>query len=196
MGQRDEGAGQEFARSGRLMVCFPPPLHHAVQSLSIPCIYLIGALRYMSIHLHPNKENPTCFRVYRKIEGVEYQYYFSFSVGKKNAKKLATEVDAKLDQQVKAMKLRKELPVNKLFDKSGKVRGIRRTKRVRDGRGTSELLIARPPGMAAKEISMNCRSFSEAYDIAVNYILEKTNIESTKEINDLFMKSKKYVLNK
>jgi hypothetical protein len=150
----------------------------------------------MSIHLHPNKQNPTCYRVYRKIDGKEYQYYFSFSVGKRNAKKLAQEVDEKLEQQVQAMKLRKELPVNKLFDNQGHVRGIRRAKRVRDGRNVSELLIARPLGMPAKEISMNCRSFNEAYDIAVNYILEKTNIELTPELNEMFMKSKKYVLAK
>ncbi len=151
---------------------------------------------FMSIHLHPNRENPTCYRVYRKIDGKEYQYYFSFSVGRKNAKKLASEVDAKLDQQVQAMRLRKELPVNKLFDDAGKVRGIRRAKRVRDGRNASELLIARPPGMPAKEISMNCRTFAEAYDMAVQYILDKTNIEPTSELNDMFMKSKRYVLNK
>ncbi len=150
----------------------------------------------MSIHLHPNRENPTCYRVYRKIDGKEYQYYFSFSVGKKQAKKLAAEVDAKLDQQVQAMKLRKELPVNKLFDDAGKVKGIRRAKRVREGRNPSELLIARPPGQPAKEISMNCRSFSEAYDIAVDYILQKTNIEPTSELNEMFLKSKRYVLNK
>lgn len=150
----------------------------------------------MSIHLHPNKTNPTCYRVYRKIEGKEYQYYFSFSVGKLKAKKLAKEVDSKLEQQVQAVKLQKSLPVNQLFDKDGKVKGIRQAKRIRNGSKETQLLIARPPGKPAKEISMNCRSFNEAYQIAVDYIIQKTDIKLSPELSAMFEKSKKKIVKK
>ncbi|ENM5835047.1 hypothetical protein NTH44_003138 [Vibrio metoecus] len=74
--------------------------------------------------LHPNKENPTCWRLQHKSLGV--QEYFPFKkYGSKEAALLALiEREEKLSQRLKAKRLRSEIPYNMIFDKDGDLKGF------------------------------------------------------------------------
>ncbi len=149
----------------------------------------------MTVMLHPNREEPQRFRVWDRELGV--QAYFSFKkYGKEKAEKLANEMQKDIDKRKKARRLQEELGINKLFDVEGKVKGLRRKVRNRDGRKTYEFLsiqvVVAPKTQRTKEISLNCRTFDDAWEMAKKTLLEFHSIQSNFEIQQGFKNAKRH----
>ena len=149
----------------------------------------------MTVMLHPNKKNPERYRVFDRLLGV--QEYFSISkYGAEKAKKLAYERQEELDKKRKMVELKAELGINKLFADDGTVKGLRRIKRVREGRKDAEYLSIQvtvgPNTQKHKEISLMNRSFEEAYLLAQEALLELHNLERTPEITQGFKKARRF----
>lgn len=145
--------------------------------------------------LHPNREEPQRFRVWDRELGV--QAYFSFKkYGKDKAEKMARELQKDLDKRKRARRLQEELGINRLFDSEGRVRGLRRKVRNRDGRKTYEFLsiqvVVAPKTQRTKEISLNCRSFDEAWELVKETLLEFHGLKSNYEIQQGFKKARRF----
>lgn len=148
----------------------------------------------MTVMLHPSKDKPERYRVFDRSLGV--QEYFSIAkLGKEKAKKLAYERQKELDQKRRIAELKAELGINKLFAEDGSVKGLRRVKRVREGRKDAEYLSIQvtvaPNDQRHREISLMNRSFDEAYKMAQDALLELHGIERTPEITIAFKKARR-----
>ena len=148
----------------------------------------------MTVMLHPNKNKPERYRVFDRYLGV--QEYFSISkYGEEKAKELAYERQKELDKKRRMAELKAELGINKLFAEDGSVKGMRRIKRVREGRRDAEYLsiqVTVGPNMQKhKEISLMNRSFDEAYLMAQDALLALHKLERTPEIVQGFKKARR-----
>lgn len=84
--------------------------------------------------LHPNQDNPTCWRL--QIKALRVQEYFPFAkYGNKEAAFLALiKREEVLNKRLKAKKLRSEIPFNMMFDQeTGGLRGTSFTCNTRRG---------------------------------------------------------------
>lgn len=149
----------------------------------------------MTVMLHPNKSNPERYRVFDRYLGI--QEYFSIAkLGPQKAKKLAYERQKEIDEKRKLADLRAELAINKLFDEEGRVKGLRRVKRVREGRKDAEYLsiqvTVKPKVQKHKEISLMNRTFDEGYHLAQALLLDLHGLERTPEIALSFKKARRF----
>ncbi|PIE41654.1 MAG: hypothetical protein CSA49_02370 [Gammaproteobacteria bacterium] len=148
----------------------------------------------MTVMLHPNKKNPERYRVFDRLLGV--QEYFSISkLGPEKARRMAYERQKEIDRKRKMVELKAQLSINKLFLEDGSVKGLRRIKRVREGRKDAEYLsiqVTVSPGVQKhKEISLMNRDFDEAYLLAQNALLELHQIDRTPELSQAFKKARR-----
>ena len=149
----------------------------------------------MTVMLHPNRTCPKRLRVYDKELGI--QEYFSFAqYGEEKAWKLANERQKTIDYRKHVRKLSRELAINKLFDEEGKVIGMRRFRREREGRKPYEYLMVQatvaPGQQKKKEISLAKRDFEVAYKLAQDALMALHGIERTPEITQAFAKAKRH----
>ena len=109
---------------------------------------------------------------------------------------MARELQKDLDKRKRARRLQEELGINRLFDSEGRVRGLRRKVRNRDGRKTYEFLsiqvVVAPKTQRTKEISLNCRSFDEAWELVKETLLEFHGLKSNYEIQQGFKKARRF----
>lgn len=148
----------------------------------------------MTVMLHPNRVSPERLRVYDKELGI--QEYFSFAkYGESKAWELAKERQKTIDYRKKVRQHTRELAVNRIFASDGRVIGLRRVSRKRDGRTPYEYLLVlvtvAPKEQKKREISLANRSFEEAYNLAQEAILEFRGIDRTPEISMKFRSAKK-----
>ena len=139
----------------------------------------------MAILLHPNKVNPERYRVWDRE--TKTQKYFPLT---KAGERDAQEFEEKLRGIKKARSLSRDLAVNKLFDEDGYIRGMRRVYRKRYDRPSYECLAL----YACKrqtELTIGRRDFDETYQLAIQWILEKHQIEETFEIRQKFKAARK-----
>ena len=145
--------------------------------------------------LHPSKSNPERYRVFDRTLGVQ-EYYSISKYGPEKAKKLAFERQKELDKKRKMARLKAELGINRIFAEDGSVKGMRRIKRVREGRKDAEYLSIKvtvsPNNQKHKEISIMNRTFDEAYKIAQDSLLELYGLERTPEITLGFKKARRF----
>ncbi len=106
----------------------------------------------------------------------------------------AQKHDAELTRKAELAKLAHDLALNRLFKKDGRVMGIKRITRKREGRRDADVLIIRAQGKSA-EISIDCRTFTEGYKLAINKLVELHGVELTTELTVMFNKAKAGVLN-
>lgn len=139
----------------------------------------------MAVMLHPNKENPERYRVWDKE--TRTQKYFPLT---KDGKRKAEELELKLLRVKKARSLSRDLAMNKLFDADGRVKGMRRSERVRNGRKYEFLKLYAQT--KTTELTIGQRDFEETYRIACRWLLEKHGIEETFEIRRAFKKARKF----
>lgn len=145
----------------------------------------------MSVKPHP-RTNPTCYQVRRKINGESVQYYFPFTLGKRKAKKLADEKDKELAVE------QEKYAVNRdpLFHPDGKIVGLERTLRQREGRSDSDQFKIRARQPNGKHIyssrSIDANGFDKAFNEAVALICEAKKIEVTPALKRKLNKAKKH----
>ncbi len=149
----------------------------------------------MTVMLHPNKSKPERYRVFDRYLGV--QEYFSISkYGPDKARELAYARQQQIDKKRKMVALKRELGINKLFEEDGTIKGLRRVKRVREGRKDAEYLSIQvtvsPNVQKHKEISLMSRSFDEAYQLAQQHLLDLHGLEKTPEIALAFKKARRF----
>jgi hypothetical protein len=145
----------------------------------------------MTIMLHPNKQNPERLRVWDKE--MKVQAYYALT---KEGRQQAEEHQAKLDAAKHAKALRENLPSLKLFHEDGRVKGLKRVYRERKGRTSYECLSLQatvgPKQQKSTEILLSCRSFDEAYSLAIQWLLDAHKITSTYEIRMKFKQARRY----
>lgn len=149
----------------------------------------------MTVMLHPNKTRPERYRVFDRYLGI--QEYFSISkYGPDKARELAYARQKQIDKKRKMAALKRELGINKLFAEDGTIKGLRRVKRVREGRKDAEYLSIQvtvaPNVQKHKEISLMNRSFDEAYQLAQQHLLELHGLDRTPEITLGFKKARRF----
>lgn len=126
--------------------------------------------------LHPNKIEPKRYRVFDR-ETRTQKYFPLTEEGKKEAEALASRV-----QETKHYKkLQRDLGINKLFTDDGKIAGMDRKFRARKGYKPYEyfsLYACRKQ----TEITIDCRDFDDAYNMAIDWLIKQHSIEPTFEI--------------
>lgn len=138
----------------------------------------------MTVLLHPRKDAPERYRVWDRE--TRTQKYFPLT---KAGKQEAEEFDRSISEIKKARSLSRDLPLNKLFSADGSVKGMRRVRRKKDGK-TSEFLKLYA-NLKTTELSIGRRDFEATYSAACQWILQKHDIEETREIRTAFKKAKK-----
>lgn len=137
--------------------------------------------------LHPSSETPKRYRVQDKILGV--QKYFSL-----NKKVEAHQFLQECLEKRKFRSLRKELPINRIFNEDGSVKGLKRKIRKRSDRPSYECLevqIKTKAGQKKTEITLAHKKFDDAYKQAQNKILSMLDIDRTYEITKMFNATKR-----
>lgn len=141
----------------------------------------------MSVMLHPSKAAPKRFRVQDKILGI--QKYFSLD------KELqANKYWQECLEKRKYRQLRQELPINKIFNENGSIKGLKRSIRNRKDRPSYEcfeIQINTIFGQKKTEIILANKKFEDVYKQVQDKILLMLNIERTYEITKMFNETKR-----
>lgn len=149
----------------------------------------------MTIMYHPTQENPERLRVWDR-ELKEQKYFSIKKLGEKKARKQAEAYQKELDTKKKMRQLKRELPMQKLFNEDGSVKGLFRKSRIRPGRKESHFLsmqiTSETNGRVWKEIALGRRTFEAAYKLATDWLLEQHGIESTLEIRMAFHRARRH----
>lgn len=141
----------------------------------------------MSVMFHPSKAAPQRFRVQDKTLGI--QAYFS----------LDNEVQAnqfwqKCLEKRKYRQLRQALPINKIFNDNGSIKGLKRSIRNRSDRPSYEcfeIQVNTIFGQKKTEITLANKKFEEVYKQVQDKILLMHNIERTYELTKMFNETKR-----
>ena len=141
----------------------------------------------MSVMLHPSKAAPQRFRVQDKILGI--QKYFSLD-NELQANKCWQEC---LEKR-KYHQLRQELPINRLFNEDGSIKGLKRSIRNRKDRPSYEcfeIQVNTIFGQKKTEITLANKKFEDVYRQVQDKILLMLNIERTYELTKMFNATKR-----
>lgn len=148
----------------------------------------------MTILLHPNKLNPERYRVWDKE--LKVQRYFPLT---KAGRVEAEKCNDRVSERKRARRLSRELDMNRLFDDKGCIRGLRRLYRVRPGRKSYECLkvcIRTDKNKSEyRELSLEIRSFDKAFELCMNWLIEKHDISLSRDLKVMFSQAKKYYEN-
>lgn len=144
----------------------------------------------MSVLLHPNKTAPQRYRVWDKM--TRTQKYFPLTPsGKREAESFYQKVLAKKH----AIKMRAQLDINKLFYDDGRVKGLSRRTRMRNGREYEYLCaqVTLPSGKQTnRQTGLAGKSFDECYWQAIDKLLELQGLKMTAELKFQFNQAKRY----
>jgi hypothetical protein len=143
----------------------------------------------MTIMLYPNKIKPLGYRVQDKV--YEINEYFPFSKFNDKSQLLASQRQLELDEKRKIRKIRLSMDINIIFKSTGEVIGLKRCIKKKAGKNVDVLFIQ--IGVNGKQkktdISMNGKTFKEAYYIAQEKILKLRGIERDRELTLFFNKA-------
>lgn len=139
----------------------------------------------MTVLLHPNKISPERYRVWDRE--TRTQKYFPYT---KEGKRLADEFNAKVASVKKVRALSRDLAINKLFADDGSVRGMRRVYRQREGRPAYECLNLYA-NHRQTELTIDNRGFEKTYQLAIEWLLARHELENTLEIRQKFKAAKR-----
>ena len=141
----------------------------------------------MAVLLHPNKVNPERYRVWDRE--TKTQKYFPYTPeGLAEAEKYEEEVVRK---RKKARQLQRELPMNRLFNDDGSVKGMSRKRRIYK-RGYDSDYLSVYGNLKQTEFYIGKRNFEDTYKLACQWMLEAHGIEENSEIRRAFKKAKKH----
>ncbi|CAA0091787.1 Uncharacterised protein [BD1-7 clade bacterium] len=139
----------------------------------------------MTVMLHPNKTEPKRYRVFDRETGT--QKYFPLTTdGRQAAEALA----GKVKENKRFKQLQRDLGINKMFRDDGLIRGMDRKYRARKGYKPYEY-FSLYANRKQTEITIDCRGFDDAYNLAVDWLMEQQHIEPTHEIKLQLRKTRK-----
>jgi len=142
----------------------------------------------MTVMAHPNKQNIKRYRVQDKVLGI--QEYFSIAKYGDKAKILAEKRQKEISQKRLYRKIRMELDINKIFHPDGTVIGLKRTSKNKSGsiKSIFHIQIHVNGKQKKTDITIDNKTFEQAYLKAQNKILELREIEHSLEIKQMFKK--------
>lgn len=140
----------------------------------------------MTIMAHPSRQNIKRYRVQDKVLGI--QEYFSIAKYGNKAKILAEKRQKEISQKRLYRKLRMQLDINKIFHQDGTVIGLKRIMKVKSGSLKSVFFIQISMNGKQKktDITIDNKTFEQAYLKAQNKILALRGIEHSPEISKMF----------
>jgi len=142
----------------------------------------------MTVMAHPNKQNIKRYRVQDKVLGI--QEYFSISKYGNKAKTLAEKRQKDISQKRLYRQIRMQLDINKIFHPDGTVIGLKRALKNKSGtiKNILHIQISIKGKQKKTDITINNKTFEQAYLKAQNKILELREIEHSPEITGMFKK--------
>jgi len=142
----------------------------------------------MTVMAHPNRKNIKRYRVQDKVLGI--QEYFSIAKYGDKAKILAEKRQEEISQKRLYRQIRMQLDINKIFHCDGTVIGLKRTLKNKSGSIKKVLHIQISVNGTQKktDITIDNKTFEQAYLKAQNKILELRGIEPSAEITEMFKK--------
>ena len=151
----------------------------------------------MSIKRHIGQDGKLYLRVRKSFGNKEYQRYISTKDGLKKAQQEAERVLKQLTQSQKAYQLRQQLPINSLVDNDGRIIGLSRLTRKREGRQPVDelkLRIRLPENgrIYRTTISVGHHGFDKAFETAIDRICEWRGVEKNAEARQKLLKAKKH----
>lgn len=148
----------------------------------------------MGITLHP-PENPQRFRVTRTWKKMAFQAYVPIGRDLAKAQKEAQLLDAKLAERQRAYLLRKEVEGLHVMHPNGKIVGLLRQQRHRQGRHIIDAfrirLVVDGKGTVNKEFEINSRrTVDEAFIQSVDFIAQLREVEKNSSLYRRMLASK------
>ena len=151
----------------------------------------------MSIKQHIGQDGKLYLRVRKSFGNKEYQRYISTKDGLKKAQLEAERVLKQLTQSQKAYQLRQQLPINSLVDNAGRIIGLSRLTRKREGRQPVDelkLRIRLPENgrIHRTTISIGRHGFDRAFEMAIGRICEWRGVEKNADVRQKLLHAKKH----
>lgn len=134
----------------------------------------------MGVTLHP-PGNPKRLRISRTWKNQAFQVYVPIGGNLEKARSIAEELDEKLAQRQRAYQLRLELEGLHIMHPDGRIIGLQRQTRIREGRKPADSLKIRMVKEGEKPIfkaySVDLHGFDKAFQMSVDYIADQKNVE-------------------
>ncbi|MBA6232870.1 MULTISPECIES: hypothetical protein [unclassified Colwellia] len=142
----------------------------------------------MTVMAHPNIQNVKRYRIQDKVFGI--QEYFSIAKHGDKAKILAEKRQEEISQKRLYRQIRMQLDINKIFHPDGTVIGLKRTLKNKNGsiKKILHIQISVNGKQKKTDITIDNKTFEQAYLKAQNKILELRKIEHYLEITEIFKK--------
>jgi hypothetical protein len=142
----------------------------------------------MTVMAHPNMQNIKRYRVQDKVFGI--QEYFSIAKHGDKAKILAEKRQEEISQKRLYRQIRMQLDINKIFHPDGTVIGLKRTLKNKSGsiKKILHIQISVNGKQKKTDITIDNKTFEQAYLKAQNKILELRKIKNSPEITEIFKK--------
>jgi len=146
----------------------------------------------MTVMAHPNRQNIKRYRVQDKVLGI--QEYFSIAKYGGKARILAEKRQKEISQKRLYRQIRMQLDINKIFHPDGTVIGLKRTLKNKSGsiKKVLQIQISVNGKQKKTDITIDNKTFRQAYLKAQNKILEIREIEHSSEITAMFKKVSGY----
>lgn len=135
----------------------------------------------MGVTLHP-PANPKRFRVSRTWKNQAYQLYVPISGNIEKARKVAEELDDSLAQRQRAYLLRLETEGLHVMHPDGRIIGLQRQTRYREGRKPSnsmKIRLVKQEGEKPvfKAFSVDFHGFEKAFQLSIDYIADFREVD-------------------
>lgn len=135
----------------------------------------------MGVTLHP-PANPKRFRVSRTWKNQAYQLYVPIGSNLEKARKIAEELDESLAQRQRAYLLRLQTEGLHVLHEDGRIIGLQRQVRFREGRKPSDsmkirLVKSEGEKPVFKAFSVDHHGFEKAFQMSVDFIAEFRSVE-------------------
>ncbi len=140
----------------------------------------------MGVTLHP-PANPKRFRISRTWKNQAYQLYVPIAGNVDKARKIAEELDDSLAQRQRAYLLRLEVEGLHVMHPDGRIIGLQRQTRFREGRKPSDSMKIRLVKQEGdkpvfKAFSVDHHGFEKAFELSVDFIAEFRGVERDSEL--------------
>lgn len=140
----------------------------------------------MTVMAHPSKENVQRYRVQDKVLGI--QEYFSIAKHGEKARALAERRQKEIARKRHLRQIRMQLDINKIFNADGTVIGLKRTFKNKSGaiKDILHIQITVNGKQKKTDITVENKTFKQAYKQAQDKILALRGIEPSVEITEMF----------
>jgi len=148
----------------------------------------------MGVTLHP-PANPKRFRISRTWKNKAYQLYVPIAGNVDKARKIAEELDESLAQRQRAYLLRLQTEGLHVMHPDGRIIGLQRQTRFREGRKPSDSMkirLVKEEGdkPVFKAFSVDHHGFDKAFQLSVDFIAEFREVEQGSDLYKKMLGSK------